>query len=190
MRLLPAARPLARVCAATLAILVAGAACRPAPTTVTSSPDASKAPTAPPPFVGPPLESGVVLDLHVDGIDAGRPALFGETNLPDDTQLELQVSDMDYLRSPPGKPAKGAMMQGKAIVNGGRFDMQGASFSERERRVHPGEWEADVLEPYPFTQPASVQAVVGAKGEHLKGPLVSRNEFGVLVERKVRFTVP
>lgn len=159
-----------------------------ASTVAVTSATAAVVPAAPP-FVGPPLERGVVLDLHVDGIDTGLPVLFGETNLPDDTELGVQISDTDYLRSPPGRPAKGSLAQAKAIVRGGRFRMQGESFSDHGKRVHAGEWEAEVMEPYPFVQPASVQAVIGAKGEHLKGPLVFRDEFGVLVERKVRFTV-
>ena len=195
-------RPFPRVPLAILTLFAAQGECQPAAPVASTvdaaipepaTPAATRATTAAappaPPFVGPPLSRGVLLDLHVDGIDAGLPVLFGETNLPDDTELELQVSDMDYLRSPPGKPAKGFLAQAKAIVLGGRFRMQGDSFSDRGKRVHAGEWEAEVMEPYPFLQPASVQAVIGPKGEHLKGPLVFRDEFGVLVERKVRFTV-
>ena len=62
----------------------------------------------------------------------------------------------------------------KTTVKGGRF--QSTKFSANHDNLEAGQYVAEVVMPIPAVQPPSVRAIIGEKGEKLKGSLVKRED--------------
>lgn len=137
-------------------------------------PDAATAHANLPPIA--PLEDGVVLEIEVSKASSGRPILSGRTNLPDGTTIMLGVSGSD------------------TGFNGGEStEVEGTTFIAGPfgpaRGLDPGRYVASAVMPYPLVQSASVKAVIGEDGEHLRGALVERKELGPTVRVETAFQV-
>jgi hypothetical protein len=129
-----------------------------------------------------PLSDDVVMQLQTDSV-TGRPVVRGTTNLPPGTELIVSISDTKT----DGRFYHGQFdcsVKGDGTFRAGPFSNRGSSLE--------GEYVAEVTMPIPKTQPASVQAVIGANGEHLKGPLVKPAEIlpnTVVVQVRKSFAV-
>src|SRR6185436_19224463 len=114
----------------------------------------------------PPLASGAVLRMFVDVQPGQHATVRGETNLPDGTELMIDVKEPGDF----GRP----FVQDEPMVAGGRF---------RSAQLGPdsgfpeGEYVVSALMPIADVQPPAVQAVIGTPGERLSGPLVRRGEI-------------
>ena len=123
------------------------------------------------------LSDGVVLKVGVLTTNR-RPVVKGETNLPDGTGLIVEVTR---------KSGGGFPIQADATVQNGRFSTRPLS---SDKGLEDGVYVAEVTMPIPSVQPRSVQGIVGTEGQHLKGPLVVRNEDGdVYIELKREFHI-
>lgn len=122
-----------------------------------------------------PLDQPVTLSVSVERTPEGV-ILTGKTNLPECTELSLEVTGEGY------------MGQSKAFVQGGSYRSEDA-FSDRGSPFAPGNYEAQVLMPVPVVQPPGVRAVIGENGEHLSGPLVHKEDMGIVVENTTSFSV-
>ncbi len=168
-----------RMLAATVTPVVAAAS---------SAPVASAAPAAslPPPSL-PPLSSGVVLTLDIT--EGRSPTLSGETNLPDETTLVV-----DLLEGPCSLSlTPGGTFSSYVTVRGGRWSTRFGTGKGADQPVRDGTFEVTVSTPSPKLQPASVQAVLGKDGKGLKGKLIIPNKFAeptVVVTRKLTFGDP
>jgi hypothetical protein len=121
------------------------------------------------------LKDGVVLRLTVNADPGRRPAVAGETNLPDGT--EGIVSVISKTTNVTG--------QDKFSVQGGRF--RTGPFGSEGSGLEPGQYTAEATVPIPQVQPPQVKAVIGANGENLHGPLVKPGSLGKTIETKVDF---
>jgi hypothetical protein len=148
-------------------------------TQATASPAESKShsptPTVSQPTVRP-LAEGVVLNVKVDILQDGRVQLSGVSNLPDMTEIMASV----------GNRRLGFMAQGRGNVLGSTLNIEPLG---PVGGLASGVYKAEVTTPYPRYQPESVQAVIGADGHNLRGPLVSRDAFGRTVTVKQTFKV-
>ena len=124
----------------------------------------------------PSLDQRVYIDVKIDLASSRRPAIRGETNLPDGTVLMTSVE---------GK-GSGFYGQDRARVRNGRFSSGPFGPSSG---LAPGEYEADVTMPFPRLQDASVRAVIGERGEKLKGKLVRPDTLGATVSTVKVFRV-
>ncbi len=133
-----------------------------APSPVTAEPaPAAPAPSKPAP---PPFDGTVSMSAQLEG--GTRPALVGETNLPDGTKLMVSLS----------RRASSYSGQDKAIVSGGAF--RAGPFSQKGADLNPGEYTIKVSTPLSALQPASVQEVIGNDGGKMTGPLAKASDFG------------
>src|SRR5205823_2580548 len=98
-----------------------------------------------------------------------KPKIVGDTNLPDGTELMFSIE---------GKSVR-YNGQDKASVQGGRF--QSDTFNKDYNDLDAGQYVAEVLMPIPAAQSPAVRAVIGERGENLKGPLVKKDGLGVTV---------
>jgi hypothetical protein len=120
----------------------------------------------------------VELTIDVEIQTDGRLRIRGTTNLPRQTRLLVSVEEVSRTLFP---------MQAKCSVRSdGSFRTPVLGPSDG---VAPGQWLAEVTMPLPRLQPESVRQVIGSAGEHLRGPLVERDEFGVVVRVSQTFTV-
>lgn len=122
-----------------------------------------------------------------------RPFLIGSTNLPPGTSLGLEIESKaarSFGKAHPNKPNPEYVAQADATVNrDGNF--RSTRFSDHGDPLPPGRYLATVALPYSVEEPKNVQAVLGKKGENLRGPLVSHDNFGeATAEKSVWFTVP
>lgn len=155
--------------------------------TLAPSPSSSSAPQLPPPNL-PPISSGVVINIEIENVPSGLPTVVGETNLPDGTELIFSLTDDVWRACDPERPClDGRMLGDKGVVQRGRF--RTIEFA-KPPALMPGRWEAEVLAPLPFTQPPEVRAVIGEKGEKLRGKLIERTKSGPVVVAKKLFQVP
>ncbi len=100
----------------------------------------------------------------------------------------LDIASKAYVESDPFRPNyDDYFAQDEVTVTNGRFTS--AQFDDRGRPLSPGPYRASVLMPYPRTQPSGVRAVIGKRGERLRGVLVKRDAFGAIVEVQRWFTV-
>jgi hypothetical protein len=116
-----------------------------------------------------PLEEGVVLNFKVEINGTREPKIFGDTNLPDGTELMFSIE---------GKSVR-YNGQDKATVQNGRF--QSKTFSKDNTGFEAGQYIAEVSMPIPAVQSPAVRSVIGEQGENLKGSLVRRGNLGVTV---------
>lgn len=119
----------------------------------------------------------VALDVQVPEKEEGPHLIRGTTNLPDGTSLMVSINS---------KSAPGDSFQSKVTVQGGKFK---AGPFGKGGQLPLGHYEVDVTMLIPTVQDASVQAVIGKKGENLTGNLGKRGDLGVTVERVVPFTL-
>ena len=117
----------------------------------------------------------VILQLKVETNGTLKPKITGETNLPDGTELMISLS---------GKTVK-YDGQDKAKVQSGKFES--SEFSLDGKNLQAGQYDIDVVMPIPAVQSPSVRAVIGEKGENLKGSLVKQGDLGVTVSAKQSF---
>ncbi|MHC4217865.1 MAG: hypothetical protein ACYSU7_05350 [Planctomycetota bacterium] len=126
----------------------------------------------------PPMTDDVELTIDIEMQTDRRLRIRGRTNLPWQTNLLVSVEEVARTLFP---------MQAKCSVRrDGRFATMVLGPPDG---VAPGEWVAEVTMPLPRLQPESVREVIGSAGEHLRGPLVERDEFGVVVRVSQAFTV-
>jgi hypothetical protein len=145
--------------------------------TISQNSNASPQPasTASPQVQIQPLDKGVVLTFRIETNGTRRPTIVGETNLPDGTDLMISIDS--------GTTRYNA--SSKALVQGGHF--QSETFSKDSSDLEAGQYTAEVLMPVALVQSQSVRAVIGDKGENLKGSLVEQGNLGVTVSRKQPF---
>lgn len=122
-----------------------------------------------------PLDKGVVLTFRIETNGTRRPTIVGETNLPDGTDLMISIDS--------GTTRYNA--SSKALVQGGHF--QSETFSKDSSGLEAGQYTAEVLMPVALVQSQSVRAVIGEKGEYLKGSLVEQGNLGITVSSKQPF---
>jgi len=149
-----------------------------------------KAPPPPPPSVPRPYRSyqapatgmpqtreliDVTFDFSVDWF-GNRPVINGKTNLPDGTEIMTSVI----------RKSARFMAQDRAVVRSGRF--RAGPFGPASGLV-PGVYEAGATMPFAFVQPPGVRAIIGDKGENLRGSLVERHlEHGASISVEKSFT--
>jgi len=112
----------------------------------------------------------VVITISVQG--GSKPVIVGRTNLP--AGMELMVS----LR----RNENAYFAQAKAAVANGQF--QAGPFSQKGVPLNPGRYLIEVSSPLATLQPPSVRAIIGQKGENLRG-VAARVAFG---EKVVAFS--
>lgn len=112
----------------------------------------------------------VRLSLTVSGSASGVH-LEGQTNLPDGTMLMLDVAEKAYTKLAPYADARGYYYaDGRAFARSGRF--RSRTFTYGGSRFPAGQYRAEVIMPFAGIEPAEVKAIIGWKGENLRGPLV------------------
>lgn len=124
-----------------------------------------------------PLDKGVVLTFTIETNGTRRPRIAGDTNLPDGTDLMISI-DSETTRY---------NASSKAVVQGGHF--QSETFSKDNSDLEAEQYTGEVSMPVALFQSPSVRAVIGEKGEHLKGSLVEQGNLGVTVSRKQPFQI-
>jgi len=110
--------------------------------------------------------STITPTLEVFVEDPMRPIFIGKTNLPDGMELMLTVT----------KPGVTFSQDKVTVVNGGFTSSQ---FSASGGKYSPGRYDLVVSMGMAELQPASVRAVIGERGEKMRGRFVAR---GVLDE--------
>lgn len=118
----------------------------------------------------------VRLKADVDG--GARPTVVGSTNLPDGTELliELARKESSYTAQATTRVASGAFRAGP--------------FSQRGAALNPGVYTLQVVMPVAAVQQPSIWPVIGNEGSKLSGALVRRSKFGGnVVEYRSRFKV-
>jgi hypothetical protein len=145
--------------------------------TISQNSNASPQPasTASPQVQIQPLDKGVVLTFRIETNGTRRPTIVGETNLPDGTDLMISI-DSGTIRY---------NASSKALVQDGHF--QSETFSKSNSDLEAGRYTAQVSMPVALVQSQSVRAVIGEKGENLKGSLVEQGNLGLTVSRKQPF---
>ena len=111
----------------------------------------------------------VSIDIKAELTEQKHLKIFGETNLPDMTELLISINGINT-------SYKG---QDKVVVNDNKFDSSNFSSDGEEFRI--GQYKIDVTMPVPSTQSQLVQDKIGEKGENLKGLLVKSGDFGISV---------
>ena len=99
----------------------------------------------------------VVFDIEVTG-EEGKPVFVIETNLPDDTELELSLLWDDMF----------SYEDQTAIVKGGKAKSE--PFTDNGGPLSG--YSAFGITMFPANQPESVQTVIGEMGEYMTGPMV------------------
>jgi len=109
--------------------------------------------------------------------DPRKPTVVGRTNLPVGTDLMISLE----------RPQSAYEAEAKAKVDKqGCF--KGGPFTDGNDPINTGTYTIDVV--MPVLQSASVNAVIGRKGQHISGPLVHRFEnLGKTAESKSPYTV-
>ncbi len=130
----------------------------------------------------------MIVNFSVEDAASGMPIIVGETNYPDGAAVMFQVTDDVYRACKPDQPCTTGIAQAEGTVHNGRFRSERFATSSP---LHPGRWEAEVSMPDAVAQPPEVLAVIGQRGERLKGKLVKKIDPELtIVEAKKFFTVP
>jgi hypothetical protein len=138
-----------------------------------------KQPAVPLPTSAPaPLEGEVEVRLEVTARDDKQYTIAGRTNLPPGTKLMLGLDD------PRPRTSRGQIST--EVGDGGRFSAGPVGPPEG---LPDGVYRATLVVPVPLVQSAQVRAVIGEKGERLRGPLVERDSLGPVVKANTEFTV-
>ena len=104
------------------------------------------------------------MSAHLEG--GAQPAIVGETNLPEGTELMVSLS----------RRASSYLGQDKTTVSGGVF--RAGPFSQKGTDLNPGKYTVEIGTPLAALQPPSVQKVIGSDGRKMVGPLAKVSEFG------------
>ncbi len=113
------------------------------------------------------MQENTVLEVTLDvssEAQGGKVVFTVETNLPDNTELMLSLSD-----------GSGYLAQTKVYVKNGSAVSEG--FTNRGEPLS-GDYSLNVLMPLPKLQPENVIAVIGTKGEFMSGPFVADAVLG------------
>jgi hypothetical protein len=106
----------------------------------------------------------VTITAKIEGSE--RPIVVGVTNLPDGTELMIELS----------RKESSYMAQSKATVSGGLF--RTSPFSQKGVGLNSGTYTVEVSMPLAAVQPPAIWPIIGNKGSKLEGPLVRRSSFG------------
>jgi hypothetical protein len=115
--------------------------------------------------------NSIVVNMSLTVTATNPPTIIGRTNLPDETILDVKL----FGDPPACVPRCTIWLPDKPIVKNGRFSAVAGARSPTEvspmlpSTLFPGSYTADVVV-LPGAQPRNVQSVIGAKGEHLRGP--------------------
>jgi hypothetical protein len=120
--------------------------------------------------VGMAVTGDVFVNIETVSIETHWVRIRGITNLPQGTILMLSVEEA----SPSGFQGQSRT----AVGFDGTFESE--LFGPTDG-LKNGRYFAGVVMPYAFVQPASVQEIIGSKGERLTGPLVKHAELGATV---------
>ena len=121
------------------------------------------------------FDKDVVLTFKIETSSSRKPKITGETNLPNGTELMFSIE---------GKSVR-YNGQDKSKVSNGSFES--STFSSNYNDLLVGQYEAEVLMPIAEVQPPTVRAVIGEKGEKLKGSIVKNGDLGVTIAVKQLF---
>lgn len=103
----------------------------------------------------PAQSLNVVLSITSDG--STTPTVYGHTNLPDGTELEVSLAQ-----------AAGTMAgQSDAVVAKAAF--QAGPFSDGGRELNSGAYSVEVTSGDAELQPEAIQAVIGTDGGNMRG---------------------
>jgi hypothetical protein len=91
------------------------------------------------------------------------PLIKGSTNLPDGTELIVHLLD-----DPPRCDLECGLEYKNVTVENGRF----SAFPKDQSVLNPGVHTIDIVTPFADRQPPQVQAIIGSKGQNLRGPLI------------------
>lgn len=111
----------------------------------------------------------LIVTMNVNEIiEEGKIILNGTTNLPDNTELIITLSNEDHFN-----------VQSKAVVMDHTFKSE--QFSNKDNPLESGIYHVDVSTGIASVQPKSVQAIIGNDSANLKGPLVEDGDKGKIV---------
>jgi hypothetical protein len=111
----------------------------------------------------PTRSLNVTLSITSDG--SATPTIYGHTNLPDGTELEVSLAEAD-----------GAMaVSSDAVVAKGGF--QAGPFSDRGRELNSGAYSVEITSGDAELQPEAIQAVIGTDGGNMRGSAVVPDPF-------------
>ena len=105
----------------------------------------------------PSLKNGVIIKAQFSDQNDNKPMIIGFTNLPDGTELMI---DLDRRKA---KYSGGT----KTTVNQGRFQTE--RFTGEGGDLPPGNYILSISTPLPELEPESVKQIIGKHGENLKG---------------------
>jgi hypothetical protein len=106
----------------------------------------------------------VRLTYNIEPVKNGKLMISGETNLPDDTNLNIRVMGTSVKYD----------VSFETKVQTGKFYSQ--EFSADAKALPTGEYKAAVAMNLSTLQPSHVRAVIGKNGEHITGDIVRRYE--------------
>lgn len=122
-----------------------------------------------------PMTEPVKLSINYNLRSDFRVEVTASTNLPDGTRMLLTVEDKEV--------AAGFLGQDESSVHKGTISFLPVG------PLPNGNYAAQVTVPIPRVQPETVQAIIGAQGEHLTGELVEDGDFGKTIDQEVSFSV-
>ncbi len=102
--------------------------------------------------------------IKVRGSMPPNPQVLGETNFPDGTRLVLTLT----------RPDIQCADSQQVVVKDSKFHTVG--ICDDGQGLAPGKYNVVIVEL--LDQPPNVRAVIGARGEHMTGPLVRSADFG------------
>lgn len=126
-------------------------------------------------FSGHCIAIAPTFDVKVE--TPARPVVTGKTNLPDGTELMVQISRAH------SKYSAGT----KVKVTSGGFRSE--QFSQHGDDLNPGSYKVEISMPGAQLQNDAVRAVIGKTGEKLSGPMVRKGIAGKVVEYGTTFSV-
>lgn len=129
-------------------------------------PVAQPSPPAEPEPMVDPFDEPVSIEFMVSLGSDRRLLVEGESNLPDNTRLQVVVQ----------RELSGVRWQERTTLTGGRF--QAGPFGSGSG-LPDGGYAITVNLSEATVQPTEVRARIGERGEHLSGPLVSTSRHGL-----------
>jgi Protein of unknown function (DUF4236) len=108
--------------------------------------------------IPPPTSAAIDVTLTISIQGADKPVVVGRANLPSGTELMISLR----------RPESAYFAQSKATVAEGQF--RAGPFSQKGGPLNSGGYQVEVSSPAATFQPASVRAVIGQRGENLRGP--------------------
>lgn len=121
-------------------------------------------------------EIDVTLDLEIIK-NEGKVSFLGETNLPDETEIMITLSNENGYRA-----------QDKINVQDRIFESN--TFSDKSSFLSPGKYNVEITTPTANVQPESVKGIIGDNGVNLVGDLIKNDPtFGNMLDFKESFTI-